>query len=127
VDALRKAGLKVHYSIGEIYDEYRLVNNQSTIGLNWSSLFDINARTFEMMAMKQVPVINRLPHLDELGFYENTHYLGFETVDECVQKCQWALVNPEAAQAIALTAHNHVHQAHTYEKRVQQIFDTIGL
>lgn len=127
VAALRNAGLKVHYSIGEIYDEYRLINNQSTIGLNWSSLFDINARTFEMMAMRQVPVINRLPYLDELGFYEDTHFVGFESVDECVAKCQWVLQNPEEAQAIALTAYNYVHQTHTYEKRIQQIFDTVGL
>jgi len=127
VSAIRQKGAKVFYDIGMIYDEYREINNKSTIGLNWSSLMDINARTFEMMAMKQVPVINRLPHLDTLGLHEDHHYLGFDTIQEGVEKVQWALDNPEHAQAIALSAHNHVHENHTYEKRVEKIFEVMGL
>lgn len=127
VNALRGRGYNVHYSIGEIYDEYRVLNNQATIGLNWSSLQDINARTFEMMAMMQVPVINRLPHLEELGLCEDEHYLGFDSVDEACDKVAWALSNPGAATAIALCAYRHVHQNHTYELRVDQIFEEMGL
>ncbi len=127
VNALRGHGLSVHYSLGEIFDEYRMINNQSKIGLNWSSLQDINARTFEIMAMKQIPLINRLPHLEELGLIENHHYLGFDGVDEAVEKADWTIRNPDAANAIALSAHNHVHEHHTYERRVQQILKEMGL
>lgn len=127
MDALRNRGLSTYYGLGEVYDEYRLINNQSRIGLNWSSLLDINARTFETMAMRQVPVTNRLPHLDELGFIEGTHYLGFDTVSEGVEKVEWALANPEQAESIALCAHNLVHEKHTYDLRVQKILETARL
>lgn len=127
VSALRGLGHTVHYSIGEIFDEYRLVNNESVVGLNWSSLMDINARTFEIMAMKQIPLINRLPHLEELGFFEDRHYLGFSSVDEACEKFDWAIRNLDAAHAIALSAHNLVHEKHTYELRVDQIFKEMGL
>lgn len=127
VAGLRSSGLKVFYSLGLIYDEYRLANNQAVIGLNWSSLADINARTFEIMAMKQVPLINRLPNLDELGFEEGRHYYGFDTVEEAVAQAKRILSNPEEAQAVANNAYQLVHENHTYEKRIQQIFDTVGL
>jgi hypothetical protein len=127
VDELRKRDIRVLYGLGMIYDEYREANNASFVGLNWSSLYDINARTFEMMAMKQVPVINRLPHLDSLGLFEDRHYLGFETVKEGVEQVEWALAHPSEASAIALSAHNHVHKNHTYDLRIQQIFDEVGL
>lgn len=127
VSALRNKGYKVLYDLGLVFDDYRAQNNRATVGLNWSSLQDINARTFEIMAMGQVPVINRLPHLDELGFRENTQYLGFDSLPEAVEKVEWALANPEFAQAIALSAYNMVHEKHTYELRVQQIFDEMGL
>ena len=127
VEALRHKGYKVLYDIGLVWDEYRLENNKATIGLNWSSLQDINARTLEMMAMRQVPVINRLPHLQEFGFEENRHYLGFDTVQEAVEKVEWALKNPEQANTIANVAHNLVHERHTYEQRIDKIFETVGL
>lgn len=127
VEALRSRGHKVLYDLGLVYDEYREWNNKATIGLNWSSLMDINARTLEIMAMKQIPVINRLPHLDELGFHENQHYLGFDDVKEGVEKAEWALANLDFANQIAVNAHNLVHENHTYEHRVEFILKQVGL
>lgn len=127
VDALKNKGIMTYYGLGEVYDEYRTINNQSRIGLNWSSLMDINARVFEIMAMKLIPVINRLPHLQELGFEEDRHYLGFDTVHEAVEKVEWALANPDFANAIALNGYNLVHERHTYEKRIQFLLETVGL
>ena len=127
VNALRASGKNVYYDIGLIFDEYRELNNKATIGLNWSSLMDINARTFEMMAMKQVPVINRLPHFEELGFCENQNYLGFDTAEEGVAKVDWALSHPDEAEAIARSAYQLVHSRHTYEQRIEQIFAEAGL
>lgn len=121
VDSLRRHGFNVYYDIGEIYDEYRERNNKAKVGINWSSLMDINARTFEMMAMMQIPVINRLPHLDELGLLENNHYLGFDSVKEGIEKVEWALSHEDEAMAIARSAYRLVHEKHTYEQRVEQI------
>jgi spore maturation protein CgeB len=127
VGRLRSLGYNVLYELGLVYDEYREANNKARIALNWSSLMDINARFFEGMAMKQVLVTNRLPHIDELHYYENQHYLGFDTLDEAVFKVEWALKNPEQAQAIALNGYQLVHQNDTYDHRIQTILETTGL
>lgn len=122
VNALRGRGINIYYDLGKIYDEYRVLNNQSKIGLNWSSSMDINARTFEIMAMRQLPVINKLPHLGELGLEDGRHYLGFDGVDDAVNQVEFALAHPELSKMVANEAYQHVHENHTYEKRVEQIF-----
>lgn len=125
---LREKGLNIHYSIGEIYDEYRYINSRSFIGLNWSSMEDVNARVFEICAMKLVPVFNRLPALDALGFEEGRHYLGFSSMEEAVERVVWAKNNREFAEAIAFNAYQFVHRnSHTWDNRVDTILKTMGL
>lgn len=124
VQRLRDRGVTVSYRIGDIYDEYRQENNRAWIGLNWSSLEDVTARVFEIMAMKLVPVLNRLPGLDQLGFVEGQHYLGFSNMDEAVEKVMWAMENRPFAEQIALQAYQFVNwKSHTYDNRISQIFD----
>lgn len=128
VKRLRALGVKVNYRIGDIYDEYREENNKAWIGLNWSSLNDVTARVFEIMAMKLVPVLNRLPALDQLGFEEGRHYLGFSIIDEAVEKVMWAKANRDQAEAIALNAYQFVHEKDmTWDNRVNQILTSMGL
>lgn len=125
VARLRAKGVTVNYRIGDIYDEYREENNKAWIGLNWSSLQDVTARVFEIMAMRLVPVLNRLPGLDALGFEENRHYLGFSSMDEAVEKVLWAKANPDQAKQIALGAYQYVNQKQmTWDNRIAQILPT---
>jgi hypothetical protein len=120
--------VKVNYRIGDIYDEYREENNKAWIGLNWSSLEDVTARVFEIMAMRLVPVINRLPGLDELGFEDDRHYLGFSNMDEAVEKVLWAKNNPDFAKQIALEAYQFVYNHDmTYDNRIRQILSEFGV
>lgn len=122
VRRLRLHGVTVNYRIGDIYDEYREENNKAWIGLNWSSLEDVVARVFEIMAMKLVPVLNRLPGLDQLGFEDGRHYLGVSNMDEAVEKVLWAKNNPDFAKQIALEAYQFVHNNDmTYDNRIRQI------
>lgn len=124
VRRLREKGVTVNYRIGDIFDEYREENNKAWIGLNWSSLQDVTARVFEIMAMRLVPVLNRLPGLDALGFEDGRHYLGFSSMDEAVEKVLWAKGNPSFAKQIALEAYQYVHNKNmTYKNRVNQIID----
>jgi spore maturation protein CgeB len=128
VRRLRALGTRVNYRIGDIYDEYREQNNRAFIGLNWSSLQDVTARVFELMAMRLVPVLNRLPGLDYMGFEDGRHYLGFSSMDEAVEKVQWALANREFAQQIADQAYQFVQDRNmTWESRVDTILKTCGL
>lgn len=128
VSRLRAKGITVNYRIGDIYDEYREENNKAWIGLNWSSLQDVTARVFEICAMKLVPVLNRLPGLDKLGFEEGRHYLGFSTMEEAVEKVLWAKNNRPFAEQIALNAYNFVHEKdYTYDANVRTILKDVGL
>lgn len=125
VEELRKLGYKVHYNLGSIYDEYREENNRARIGLNWSSLEDVTARVFEIMAMKLVPVLNRLQGLNDLGFEEDRHYLGFSSLGEAVEKVKWAMGNPDQSNQIALNAYQKVtREDWTYDARIRQILAT---
>lgn len=127
VSRLRGLGIKVNYRIGDIYDEYREENNKAWIGLNWSSLQDVTARVFEIMAMGLVPILNRLPGLDFLGFEEGKHYLGFSTMDEAVEKVQWAIANKILAEKIAEQAHQFVNiNGMTWDNRVNKILSVVG-
>ena len=127
VAKLRGHGVKVNYRIGDIYDEYREENNKAWIGLNWSSLEDVTARVFEIMAMRLVPVLNRLPGLSALGLEEGRHYLGFSDLNEATEKVLWAINNREFAEQIALEAYQYVHtHDFTYDNRIRQILCTMG-
>jgi hypothetical protein len=128
VRRLREKGLTVNYRIGEIYDEYRIENNKATIGLNWSSMNDVTARVFEIMAMGLVPVINRVPDLELLGLIENVHYLGFSDIEEAVAKVIWAKEHPHFAHDIAKQATQKVlDDDDNYDSRIERILHTVGL
>lgn len=127
VSRLKALGVRVNYRIGDIYDEYRAENNKAWIGLNWSSLEDVTARVFEICAMRLVPILNRLPGLDALGFEDGRHYLGFSTMQEAVDKVMWAMSHREQAEQIALEAYQFVHsKKYTYDDAVQRVLEKTG-
>lgn len=127
VNELRNQSISVLFENGPIFDEYREMANLAFIGLNWSSLNDLVARVFEIMAMELVPVINRVPDLGEF-FQEDIHYLGFSNMQEAIDKVKWAKANPKDAERIAANAHNLVwHSDHTYDARVQQVLEMSGV
>ena len=125
VTGLRNKGYNVHYSIGEIYDDYRHIYNQSKIALSWSTLLDMPARVWEAFGMGNLLVTNRVPDLPTF-FTENDHYLGFSTVEEGISKVEWALANWDEAQKIADAGHRKVN-GNTYDARVRQILETCKL
>lgn len=124
VTALQSRGVSVIFENGPIFDEARALYQRAKIGLNWSSLLDLNARVFELMGMALCPVMNRVPDLSEL-FIEGKEYLGFSTMQEAVEKVLWAKDHPEEAAEIACNAYGEV-QKHTYDVRVSQILEECG-
>jgi hypothetical protein len=122
VNRLRGMGLKVAFENGSVFDEYRAINNMSRIGLNWSSLDDLNCRVFEIMGMDIVPVINRVTDLP-LHFVEGSHYFGFSDEHEAISKVKLALElynNWETS-----VPHKLVQEKHTFKHRVKQIMETV--
>jgi Glycosyl transferases group 1 len=125
VNALRDRGVSVLFENGPIFDEYREMNNRASIGLNWSSMNDMNARVFELAAMRLCPVMNDVPDLHEF-FVEGKDYLGFRNLDDAIEKVIYAKQNQSAGPKIAESAYYTVRN-HTYDNRVNQILKECGL
>jgi hypothetical protein len=126
VERLRSRGLNVYYSIGEVYDEYRLRYNQSKVALNWSSEYDLNARTFEAMGMSLALLTNRIPDLANF-FVEDEHYIGFNTIDEAEANILKLLTNDELRNTIGKNAERKVNAGHRWKFRAKQILETCKL
>ncbi len=127
VNALRSKGRSVIYELGYIFDEYRKVNCRAKIGLNWASLQDLNARAFELLGMQRIAVMNRVPDMKVIGMEDGKHFLGFDTMEEAVEKVDWALSHEEEAKVIAKQGREFVLANHTYDIRVNEILKFVGL
>jgi hypothetical protein len=124
VNELRKRGVSVIFGNGPIFDEARTLYNRGRIGLNWSSMNDLNARAFEIPAMKLCPVMNVVPDAEKF-MVEGFSYLPFDNINLAIEHVMWAKDNPEDAQVIAARAYNSI-QGQTYDARIQQILDECG-
>jgi hypothetical protein len=124
VNELRKRGVSVIFENGPVFDEARALYNRGRIGLNWSSLDDLNCRAFELPAMKLAPVMNIVPDIGKF-FVDGEDYLGFTSLSEAVEKVLWLKENPEKAHKIAEHGYNTV-KPHTFDARIETILKECG-
>jgi hypothetical protein len=124
VDELRKHGVSVIFENSPVFDEYRELANRAVIGLNWSSMADLNARFFETPAFGLAPVMNRVPDA-HLFLDEGKDYAGFSELNEAVEAVLYLKNNPDKAQEMATNAYNHI-QGETYDARVKSILRECG-
>lgn len=123
INKLRERGVSVIAENGPIFDEARQLYNRGKIGLNWSSMDDLNCRAFEIPAFGLYPVMNYVP---DLGNFKFQSYVDtFRTLDEAIEKVIWAKDNPIGAYAVA----SHAYQAvkdETFDARVEQLLKECG-
>lgn len=124
ISELRNQGASVIFENSPVFDEYREKANRARIGLNWSSMMDLNARFFETPAFELAMVTNRVPDA-HLFLEEGVDYLGFDSLPEAVEKAMYLKNNPEFANAMACSAYYKI-QPHTYDARIQQILQEFG-
>jgi len=124
VDELRKHGVSVIFENSPVFDEYRELANRARIGLNWSSMNDLNARFFETPAFGLAPVMNRVP---DAGMFldEEEDYIGFDNLNGAIEGVLYLKNNPDKAQEMANNAFRHI-EPHTYDKRVDDILRECG-
>lgn len=122
VSVLRQKGVKVYYDLGPAFDEARALYNQAPIGINWSSLQDLTARVFELLGMRRLAVVNRVPDLDL--FFNDDHLAIFDNHDQAVEKVLYYLEHPTEAEEIAAAGHRRV-QGHTWDSRVEAILSDV--
>ena len=125
VNRLRKKGVIVYHTIGDVYDEYRERYNESKIAVSWSSLQDTPARVFEALGMRLPLVCNRTPDLPTF-FVEGEHYLGFDDPTGAELQINRLLWDKELRNTIADAGYRKV-QYHTWNHRIQQLLETVKL
>lgn len=124
VQQLRERGVSVIFENGPVFDEARQLYNRGRIGLNWSSLDDLNCRVFELAAMKLAPVMNLVSDIG-LFFEQGTEYLGFKSMHEAVENVLWLKSHDRERNDLAERAYKKV-KPHTYDARVNQILKECG-
>lgn len=123
INELKRKGLRVYYSIGPVFDEYREIYCQASIAINWSSQKDLCARVFEGMAMRRLVVANRVPDMDRL-FDEDKDLMAFSSLGEAVEKIMWAM--EEKANILTVTEQGYKAVAsHTWDARIETILNDL--
>lgn len=97
--------------------------SQSRIILNESVGRDMNMRTFEAMACRQVLLTEDVPPLHGL-FKDGEHLVLFKTVDEAVEQARGLLADPERRTHIAKMGYAEIISKHTYMHRLKEILKT---
>jgi glycosyltransferase involved in cell wall biosynthesis len=123
IDLLQRFCKVFARNAGIIYDECREYYNQGKIAFNWSSNDDIPMRIFEGMAYGNLMVTNRITGM-ELLFKEGKHYVGFDTIDELIDKIKYYLEHEDELFKIAECGYMEV-EKHTYDNRVKQIIKEV--
>lgn len=126
VNLLRANGISVKYELGLGPDEYRDAYSKSRIAVSWSSLDDLIARVFEAGAFKLPLVTNRVSDL-RLHFEEGYDFLGFNTAEEAVRRVKALLDSPLLMETAARNLEQKVITQHTYDNRINQILNEVGL
>lgn len=121
---LRKRGISVIAENGPVFDEARQLYNRGKIGLNWSSLQDLNARAFELPAMRLAPVMNLVPDIGRF-FEQGIHYQGFTNLNEAIERVVWLKEHPIKLNQMANEAYKNV-QGHTYDARIDTVLQECG-
>lgn len=125
VAALRAAGINVYYDLGPVYEEARTLYWKSRVGVNWSSMDDLNARTFELMALGLPSVQNEVPDTAKF-FRRHIDFLPFSALEEAVRGVQELLEDKDnLGRTMARIAGIGV-APHTWDARVQTVMDHIN-
>ena len=114
-----------HYSPEEMSVIYR----QSKVVVNLSRddyLQDANLRCFETMAAGALLITPKPTEMDELGFIEGVHYIGYEQEFEIENLIRFYLEHESERLTITCAARKLVLQKHTYDYRVKTILDVLA-
>lgn len=107
-----------------LFEEAAEIFSSSRIVLNISIKQDLNMRFFECLSTGSLLLTNNLPTLPYL-FKEGIHYVGYDTLDEAVEKAKYYLAHDKEREAIAEAGHREFMAKHTYEHRLKTVLEII--
>lgn len=127
LDTLYKAFPESWLAFNKFFVDAAMRYHRARLGFNISIRDDLNMRFFEVMSYGTALLSNRdVVGVEELGFVDGEHYIGFEGKDEMVERAEWALKNPIEREKIAEAGHKKVRESHTYAHRLETLLGGNG-
>lgn len=120
---LKLRGYNIINTIGPAYNEAKLLYHKAPMSINWSSKLDLTARVFELLGMKRLAIVNRVPDLSKF-FTDKKDLVVFETMVQVASKVIYYLENPDKAKEIAENGHETV-KDHTWDNRIKSILEYV--
>jgi spore maturation protein CgeB len=92
----------------------------------YSEIEGVNCTLFEAAGCGAFQIADWKPALPDL-FVPEKEVVTFTTKRELMDKVDYYLAHPEERRAIAARAYRRAHREHTYEVRLQKMFEILGL
>ena len=94
--------------------------------MHYGEIEGVNCRLFEAAGCGAFQIADWKPALADL-FEPEREIVTFRTLHELKEKTDYYLARPEERREIADRAYIRAHRDHTYEKRLQKMFEILGL
>jgi len=105
--------------------DYARLHGQAKIGislsLNVRGEVQPKTRPFEVAGCGPMLLASK-PNTLEGYFVEGKEYVGFESINDMVEKVYYYLDHQEGRRAIAHAGQTRAHKEHTYERRLREVF-----
>ena len=121
LEKLQQCGGNVSWGMGLLGEEYNALYNRSRMGLCYSACGDLPMRVFENAAQGLMIFCDRQTDLTRLGLRDGTHYIGFGSEDEAVEKFKALLKTPLLVEQITKAGQAAL-KNETYESRAEAMF-----
>lgn len=80
-----------------------------------------NVRCFEAFAAGSLVFIEKPTHLEDVGFRDGIHFIGYSSEDELFKKIDFYLANESQRMSVAEVGRDFVFKNHTYDNRVAEL------
>ena len=116
------------------YEDAAAVYHSAKVGVNVPAFYkhprnidyDINMRTFEVMA-SGVPLVTAYnPALADLGIHSGVNCLTYDNPDELHHILKWVIDDDQLLEDIAINGWELVQRRHTYKHRAEQVLEWVA-
>ena len=122
LDRVFKTFPEFYFAYNRFFEDAAVRYIRSRCGFNISIADDLNMRFFEVMSYGTCLVTNTdVIGWQDIGFEEGKHFVGYQGMDDAVEKVRWCLDHPFEREKIAQAGHRLVRESHTYAHRMRQL------
>ena len=112
-------------AFGEFFEQAAIRFVRGRVGFNISIRDDLNMCFFEVMSSGTCLLTNTdVVGIEDLGFEEDVHFVGYKGLEDVGEKARWCIDNPMEREKIAKEGHKLVRSSHTYEHRLNEMLKT---